>query len=281
MTPMTFTEFCDRLIDDGAYIGDDWHIHRKDGRLLSRQCRNGYFMVRRMYNNHTYHFMEHRVIWYFTYGSFDESLVINHKDFDKTNNHIDNLELVTQFDNVHHNMVHGHVPAPEDIGKGRRLFTPEEVRAIRMMCKSGYRQKDVAKLFDVKNANVISRIVTRARYGHVEDASTIVSVYPLIVEKTSPPGLTSKERMVNAVMGLTGEAGEVIDILKKVYFHGHELDVNHLAEELGDVLYYLCWLCMELGVDLSDICFQNMKKLTERYPDGFDAERSIHRPEYA
>lgn len=277
---LTFFEFCDRLKADGAYIGDDWHIYRKDGKPLSRQCRNGYYMVRKMYDNHTYHFMEHRVIWYFVHGTFDESLVINHKDFDRSNNDIANLELVTQSENIRHSLENDRFPDVSGSRNGRAYFTEKEVQAIRMMCKSGYRRKDVAELFDVKNANVISRIVTGARYGTVEDASTILAVYPLLVEKTSRHDLAAQERVKNAVMGLSGEAGEVVDFLKKVYYHGHEFDANHLIEELGDVMYYLCWLCNEIDIDFSELCFYNMKKLTERYPDGFDADRSIHRPEY-
>ena len=60
---MDFFEFCERLKADGCHIGEDGHVYRKDGRILSRQCRNGYYMLRKMYEHPTYHFMEHRVVW--------------------------------------------------------------------------------------------------------------------------------------------------------------------------------------------------------------------------
>lgn len=84
---MSFTEFCDRLIADGAYQSEkDGHIYRASGNILSRQCRNGYYLLRKQYDGITYHFMEHRVVYYMHNGKFDEDLQINHKDFDRTNN---------------------------------------------------------------------------------------------------------------------------------------------------------------------------------------------------
>ena len=274
---MSFFQFCDKLIEDGMYIGEDNHIHRKDGRLLSRQARNGYYIVRKMYNTINYTFMEHRVIWYFYYGKFDKSLVINHKDFDRANNDINNLELITQKENTaysKYNMpdVRGHL-------NHRACLTEKEVQLAKYLCKHGYKQKEVAELLDVKNANTISRAVSGARYGNVEDASSIISLYPLLVEKTRRSDLSIEEQMKNASMGLAGEAGEVVDIIKKYAYQGHELEVEELIDELGDVIYYLCWLCILLQIDFSEICFDNMNKLTKRYPNGFEAERSINRTE--
>lgn len=274
---MSFFQFCDKLIEDGMYIGEDNHIHRKDGRLLSRQARNGYYTVRKMYNTINYCFMEHRVIWYFHYGEFDESLVINHKDFDRANNDINNLELITQKENTAYskcNMpdVRGHL-------NHRACLTEKEVQLAKYLCKHGYKQKEVAELLDVKNVNTISRVVTGARYGNVEDAESIISLYPLLIEKTRRNDLTFEEQIKNASMGLTGEAGEVVDIIKKYAYQGHELEIEELTDELGDVMYYLCWLCILLQIDFSEICFNNMNKLTKRYPNGFEAERSINRTE--
>ena len=272
---MSFFQFCDKLIEDGMYIGEDNHIHRKDGRLLSRQMRNGYYTVRKMYNTINYCFMEHRVIWYFYYGEFDESLVINHKDFDRANNDINNLELITQKENTDYskcNMpdVRGHL-------NHKACLTEKEVQLAKYLCKHGYKQKKVAELLDVKNANTISRAINGARYGNVEDASSIISLYPLLVEKTRRSDLSVDEQIKNASMGLAGEAGEALDIIKKYAYQGHELEVEELIDELGDVMYYLCWLCILLQIDFSEICFNNINKLTKRYPNGFEEERSINR----
>lgn len=89
----------------------------------------------------------------------------------------------------------------------------------------------------------------------------------------------SKEypRLLNGLMGLNGEAGECIDILKKHLYQGHELDKEHIAKELGDVAWYLAVSADAIGYDLETILQMNVDKLTARYPEGFDSELSIHR----
>lgn len=88
------------------------------------------------------------------------------------------------------------------------------------------------------------------------------------------------DKIRNGCYGLNGEAGECIDILKKVEFQGHTFDPNRLIDELGDVLWYVAQTATGLGVSLADVAQHNIDKLRERYPDGFDPERSVHRPEY-
>ena len=78
-------------------------------------------------------------------------------------------------------------------------------------------------------------------------------------------------------MGLNGEAGEAIDILKKHLFQGHELDTAHMAKELGDVAWYLAISADALGYSLEEILKMNIEKLKKRYPETFVANRSIHR----
>ena len=84
-------------------------------------------------------------------------------------------------------------------------------------------------------------------------------------------------QLQNGLMGLNGEAGECIDILKKVLFQGHELDRQHLAEELGDVLWYVAISADALGYPLESIMIMNRDKLRYRYPDGFEVSRSVNR----
>ncbi len=91
------------------------------------------------------------------------------------------------------------------------------------------------------------------------------------------PELDKDRVLCNAVMGLCGESGEVIDLVKKHFFQGHELDRGKMAEELGDVAWYLAETCEILGLNLSDVLQGNIEKLAKRYPDGFSSERSIHR----
>lgn len=94
---------------------------------------------------------------------------------------------------------------------------------------------------------------------------------------TNGPEQASYDKLINGVMGLCGEAGECIDVVKKTMFQGHELDTDKLIEELGDVLWYCAELASGLGVSLEDVALINVEKLRERYPNGFEAERSINR----
>lgn len=82
---------------------------------------------------------------------------------------------------------------------------------------------------------------------------------------------------LNGVMGLAGESGECVDLMKKHLFQGHPLDKDHLAKELGDVAWYLAVTAYAIGYDLETILRMNVDKLRKRYPDGFDPCRSQHR----
>lgn len=84
-------------------------------------------------------------------------------------------------------------------------------------------------------------------------------------------------QLANFGMGLAGEAGEVCDHLKKVVFHGHELDREALAKELGDALWYMAATASTVGLRLEDIAELNVEKLRLRYPEGFDPVRSQQR----
>jgi NTP pyrophosphatase (non-canonical NTP hydrolase) len=78
-------------------------------------------------------------------------------------------------------------------------------------------------------------------------------------------------------MGLNGEAGECIDLIKKHLFQGHTLNEEHIAKELGDIAWYLAISADAIGYDLETIFQMNINKLKDRYPDGFDSELSINR----
>lgn len=84
-------------------------------------------------------------------------------------------------------------------------------------------------------------------------------------------------RLINGVMGMCGEAGEVDELLKKHLFQGHPLDHEHVAKELGDVAWYIAVTANALGYDLETIFKMNIDKLQNRYPDKFDSELSQHR----
>ena len=91
------------------------------------------------------------------------------------------------------------------------------------------------------------------------------------------PALSEKCTLINGVMGLCGESGEVIDLVKKHLSQGHPLDREALAKGLGDVAWYLAETAYVLGYPLEEIFRMNLEKLSARYPDGFSTERSLHR----
>lgn len=97
--------------------------------------------------------------------------------------------------------------------------------------------------------------------------------------RTLNPALDRRDVLINGVMGLCGEAGEAIDIVKKHLAQGHELDREGLIKELGDVAWYLAETAWALDVPLEAVLQRNLDKLRARYPEGFDSERSIGRTE--
>lgn len=104
-----------------------------------------------------------------------------------------------------------------------------------------------------------------------------INEYQKLAMTTLNPALSEKEVLLNGVMGLCGESGEAIDLVKKWMMQGHALDKAHLAKELGDVAWYLAETATAIGYDLETILQNNIDKLKARYPEGFTADRSMHR----
>lgn len=104
-----------------------------------------------------------------------------------------------------------------------------------------------------------------------------VNEYQELAMRTLNPSLSRKDVLINSVMGLCGESGEAIDIVKKWLAQGHELDKAHLAKELGDIAWYLAEAATALDIPLEEIFQANIEKLKNRYPEGFDTNRSILR----
>ena len=101
--------------------------------------------------------------------------------------------------------------------------------------------------------------------------------YQGLAERTSGAGKDGERRQIIAALGLAGEAGEFANMIKKLTAHGHNIPSEELAEELGDVLWYLSEAASACGLSLNQIAIMNVEKLRERYPDGFSEERSRNR----
>jgi len=82
------------------------------------------------------------------------------------------------------------------------------------------------------------------------------------------------KRLLHAGMGLSTEAGEFLDALKKHIFYGKELDRVNLAEEMGDVFWYCAIVASELGINFEEVMAKNIEKLKARYREKFTAERA-------
>lgn len=104
-----------------------------------------------------------------------------------------------------------------------------------------------------------------------------INEYQKSAMNTLNPMLDKKDVLINSVMGLCGESGEAIDIVKKWLMQGHELDKEHLIKELGDVAWYLAEAATALDVPLETILRGNLDKLQKRYPNGFDTQASVQR----
>ena len=106
-----------------------------------------------------------------------------------------------------------------------------------------------------------------------------INEYQQLAMRTLNPKLGKKDVLINGVMGLCGEAGEAIDIVKKHLAQGHELNRDDLVKELGDVAWYLAETAYALDVSLEEVFQRNIEKLCMRYPNGFSADQSIQRSE--
>lgn len=101
--------------------------------------------------------------------------------------------------------------------------------------------------------------------------------YQQYAQKTSRKDISPDDHIMNAMLGLAGETGECCDLVKKCFFQDGREIVNELFDELGDVLWYVVEAASAIGFTLEDIANHNVEKLRRRYPEGFDADTSLHR----
>ena len=104
-----------------------------------------------------------------------------------------------------------------------------------------------------------------------------INEYQKLAMRTSNKSLSTVDHIINGALGLAGEAGEVADLVKKWTMQGHIIDANHLMKELGDVCWYIAETATAIGCSMEEIMQMNIDKLRERYPNGFDPEKSQNR----
>lgn len=103
--------------------------------------------------------------------------------------------------------------------------------------------------------------------------------YQALAARTLGRDRTHEQQLANAALGLTGESGEVAEVIKKHLFHATPLDRDAIIKELGDCLWYIGAFATVLDLSMDEIAQRNIEKLRKRYPEGFDAERSRNRTE--
>ncbi|MGX7395330.1 MULTISPECIES: nucleoside triphosphate pyrophosphohydrolase family protein [Carnobacterium] len=87
----------------------------------------------------------------------------------------------------------------------------------------------------------------------------------------------NEQVLTNCALGVASESGELVDLIKKYTFHGHDLNKKELVKEMGDVLWYLSQIAEWADIPFEDVAIQNIEKLKKRYPNGFSEERSRQR----
>lgn len=100
--------------------------------------------------------------------------------------------------------------------------------------------------------------------------------YQMLAARTIKEGLRPWEKIEHALHGMAAELGEIHGIYQKTY-QDHELDLEHVKKEVGDLLWFIAELCTTYGWNMEEIARMNIEKLKARYPMGFDSERSLHR----
>ena len=119
------------------------------------------------------------------------------------------------------------------------------------------------------------RTVVPARLNSPSEAA--LRVFTILGIVSNPTEDISLVQLLEGLIGLQTESSESFDILKKTLFQGHMLDKEHVADELGDVAWYLAIAADAIGYELEDILLMNVAKREERYPDGFSTEQSLNR----
>ena len=137
------------------------------------------------------------------------------------------------------------------------------------------------KLRDVESLNdSLMKELARRQGCQADIREHDADMYQLDILKYAPDYQHYMPNVLYAAIGICGEAGEVSELVKKYAYHGHAIDKDHLARELGDVLWYVSYMADLFGYSLGEIMEMNQEKLAKRYPDGkFDEERSRNRKE--
>lgn len=128
--------------------------------------------------------------------------------------------------------------------------------------------------YSVENINHPFNLMFKNTYNTVKDVNAL-NKYQTDALRTA--NTKKSDLLINGVLGLNGEAGEVADLIKKWKFQGHLIPKDDLIEELGDILWYIAITAESIDVSLGEVAFRNIEKLKKRFPNGFSVDRSVNR----
>ncbi|MEK5139089.1 nucleoside triphosphate pyrophosphohydrolase family protein [Priestia sp. FSL W8-0001] len=129
----------------------------------------------------------------------------------------------------------------------------------------------------MNTSHLVGEITEMMTKGQGEMKVFGLNQYQELASRTDNDKEPLNMRLANYGLGAAGECGELIDMIKKHVFHGHELDKDSYLKECGDLLWYLSMLAQLGGFTLEEVATANISKLSKRYKNGFSKEASIKR----
>lgn len=122
------------------------------------------------------------------------------------------------------------------------------------------------------------RIYFALRYSKERQRYMYFAEYQALARRTQNFNLSKDARFKHAMFGMMSELGEVAGIYQKEA-QGHRAEPADVIYELGDLLWFVAEFCDVMGFSMEEVAKANIKKLKTRYPEGFDAQRSLYREE--
>lgn len=261
-------EHCYNILkQQSCNIGKDGHLRDSKGNIISYMTDSGWWATIIMLERDSYVIMpEHFLIWRMENGRADYNN-IGHINGDISNNSISNLFL-----------------SPKEIDTDKESYKVYDCDAsshhltLASICNISRWNTDKAKVFanEYLKKNALNDFIGSKRF---RAKSNRLIAYEYIVDYTRNKNIGLNEEIKDYALGLSGEVGEVNDLIKKMLYHGKEVNYANILYELGDILYYLTALGACFGFDLQTIATNNNIKLMSRYPNGFNKKDSNNRIE--
>ena len=223
--------------------------------------------------------LAHRVSYMLSTGNFNllpRDVVMHSCDNRRCVNPA-HLSVGTARDNMQDAVRKGRMNPPRGVRSGRAIFTEGDICSIRALARLGWTRQRIGRLFNT-NYQTVGKIMDNQRWQHVEGIGMDADTYAKLAIRTANDMGSRELNLVHAAMGIAGESGEILDLVKKVFAYGKPVDRSKLLEEVSDVLWYVSLLLGILGSSFGEVFDMNVKKLEKRYPNlRFEAEHAINR----